>query len=196
MPDIIANTSPLQYLHQLGLLHLLHKMYGRIVVPDAVSAELERGRSMGVELPKISSVSWIDIRSVRNRSLLPVVTGLGQGEKEVLTSDIESSNAVIVLDDLLARRHASLLGLKKTGILGILLKVFGEGLTDEELAFLLKLLEAFKKEDGICLGGETAHGFGRMQWELPEVSGVTNEDELREWLNGTATGFDGFPRKS
>ncbi len=72
--------------------------------------------------------------------------------------------------------------------------IFGEGLTDEELAFLLKLLEAFKKEDGICLGGETAHGFGRMQWELPEVSGVTNEDELREWLNGTATGFDGFPR--
>ncbi|QTA89244.1 RAMP superfamily CRISPR-associated protein [Desulfonema magnum] len=74
--------------------------------------------------------------------------------------------------------------------------IFGEGLTHEELAFLLKLLEGFKGEHGICLGGETAHGFGQMQWEHPEVSGVTSEDELREWLNGTATGFEGFPKIS
>ena len=160
MLDIIANTSPLQYLHQLGLLHLLHKMYGRIIVPDAVSAELERGRSMGVELPKISSVSWIDIRSVRNRSLLPVVTGLGQGEKEVLASALESSNAVIVLDDLLARRHASLLGLKKTGTLGILLKAKQLG----QIRMLSPLLDSLDSLN-FRLGAKTRNSVLRLAGE-------------------------------
>jgi predicted nucleic acid-binding protein len=37
MPEItIVNTSPLFYLHRLGLLELLKKLYGHITVPEAV----------------------------------------------------------------------------------------------------------------------------------------------------------------
>ncbi len=33
MPEIISNTSPIQYLFQLGLLDLLPRLYGRVLVP-------------------------------------------------------------------------------------------------------------------------------------------------------------------
>ena len=35
-PVTIANTSPLQYLHQCGLTNLLVKLYDEILVPPAV----------------------------------------------------------------------------------------------------------------------------------------------------------------
>ena len=47
MPEVIANTSPLQYLHQLGWLHLLAefllraKREGRIAVLKPLLATLE-----------------------------------------------------------------------------------------------------------------------------------------------------------
>jgi predicted nucleic acid-binding protein len=35
-PVAIANTSPLQYLHQCGLTDLLAKLYQEVLVPPAV----------------------------------------------------------------------------------------------------------------------------------------------------------------
>jgi predicted nucleic acid-binding protein len=43
MPETVVNTSVFQYLFQLGLLEVLPKMYGSVVVPDAVRAELAQG---------------------------------------------------------------------------------------------------------------------------------------------------------
>ena len=40
MPEMTAvNTSPLFYLHRLGLLKILHQLYGNITVPEAVVKE-------------------------------------------------------------------------------------------------------------------------------------------------------------
>ena len=38
MPEVFANTTPLQYLHRLGRLDWLRDFYGRVVVPEAVAA--------------------------------------------------------------------------------------------------------------------------------------------------------------
>lgn len=41
MPEIIiVNTSPLFYLHRLGLLEVLNKLYANIIVPEAVKKGL------------------------------------------------------------------------------------------------------------------------------------------------------------
>ncbi len=139
MPEVISNTSPLQYLYQLDLIHLLFKMYGHIIIPDAVVKELDEGRVQGIKLPDPISFSRIKIRSVRERRLLPLVTGLGNGEKEVMALGLESSDALIILDDLPARHHASFLGLKITGTLGILLKAKQKGHIERILPILDKL---------------------------------------------------------
>jgi predicted nucleic acid-binding protein len=55
MPNlVISNTSPLFYLHRLGQLELLHKLYGRILVPEAVAEELKAGGDQGEDVPDIA----------------------------------------------------------------------------------------------------------------------------------------------
>ncbi len=44
MPNVISNTSPLQYLYQANLLDLLPQIYHSIVVTQSVNRELEQGR--------------------------------------------------------------------------------------------------------------------------------------------------------
>ena len=60
------------------------------------------------------------VRSVRDRTLLPLVTSLGNGEKEVLALGLETPDHLLVLDDRNARRQAVAAGLEITGTLGIL----------------------------------------------------------------------------
>lgn len=121
MSDIISDTSPLQYLYQTGTLDILPALFGTVCAPEAVVEELEEGRRRNVALPILSELPWLQVRTVRNRALLPLVTHLGDGEKEVLALGQELSDVVLLLDDRYARRHALALNLKISGTLGILL---------------------------------------------------------------------------
>lgn len=121
MRETICNTSPLQYLHQLGLLRLLSDLAGRIVVPAAVARELSAGRAQGVDLPIPEDLDWIAIRTPVSSPAIPLVVDLGTGETEVLALALESGNAEVLLDDALARRVAAMLGLPFRGTLGLLL---------------------------------------------------------------------------
>jgi len=47
LSEVICNTSPLQYLYQLGMLHIFQALAGRIIVPPAVVQELAVGRAQG-----------------------------------------------------------------------------------------------------------------------------------------------------
>lgn len=121
MPEVICNTSPLQYLHQLNLLHILPALTGKVIIPPAVVDELMMGRALGMSLPDPADFDWVEIRQPVSASALPLVTDLGPGETGVLMLALESSDAVVILDDALARRVAATLNLKLTGTLGLLL---------------------------------------------------------------------------
>ena len=84
MPEAICDTSPIQYLHQLGLLHLLPEFYSRIVVPPAVVDELDRGRAIGIDLPDVRTLPWMKTQAPKGLEKVPAATDLGAGEKEVL----------------------------------------------------------------------------------------------------------------
>jgi predicted nucleic acid-binding protein len=121
LPEVISDTSPLQYLHQLGLLHLLPALAGRIVVPASVERELLTGRELGVDLPDLRTLDWVEIRRPTSRPALPLINDLGPGETETLMLALESTDAVALLDDALARRVAEILKVRFTGTLGLLL---------------------------------------------------------------------------
>jgi len=52
LPEVICDTSPIQYLYQIGHLELLVQLAGQVIVPPAVVRELEAGKERGVELAK------------------------------------------------------------------------------------------------------------------------------------------------
>jgi predicted nucleic acid-binding protein len=121
LSEVISDTSPLQYLHQLGPLHLLPTLAGRIVVPASVERELLTGRELGVDLPDLRTLDWVEIRRSTSRPALPLINDLGPGETETLMLVLESTDAVALLDDALARRVAEILNVRFTGTLGLLL---------------------------------------------------------------------------
>lgn len=89
MPDVICDTSPLQYLHQLGVLESMRSLLGRIVVPPAVVAELNEGRSLGVDLPDLQAMDWVTIRVPQHAAAAQLLTDLGPGETQVLMPALE-----------------------------------------------------------------------------------------------------------
>ena len=121
MPEVICNTSPLQYLHQIGLLHIFPALAGRVIVPQAVVEELAQGLAAGLNLPDLPTCEWVVVRRPVSVSALPLITDLGPGETEVLMLALESQDSVAILDDALARRVAESQGIRVIGTLGVLL---------------------------------------------------------------------------
>ena len=123
-PDysVIVNTSPLLYLHQVGYLELLQKLYKRVIVPEAVVQELEVGAKQGINVPKLKKLDWVSIQIVQSVSLIPTFIDLGKGEAEVIALGLENPASLLILDDQLGRRIANLYQLKYTGTLGVLVK--------------------------------------------------------------------------
>ena len=121
MPEVFANTTPLQYLHRLGRLDWLREFYGRIVVPTAVAEELEAGRRVRARVPEITAFSWIEIR--RPPQSMPAFPRfIHRGEAEVLALAQVAEAPLVIIDDLPARAHAQAIGLRCTGTLGVILR--------------------------------------------------------------------------
>jgi len=121
LPEVICNTSPLQYLHQVGLLHILPSLARPVIIPASVVDELAAGRALGLDLPDPAGLEWITVQTPHSAPVLPMVTDLGPGETQVIALAIERQGAVAVLDDAIARQVAQNLGIRFTGTLGLLL---------------------------------------------------------------------------
>lgn len=124
MPErlVIANTSPLLYLHLAGHLEILQQLYQRVVIPPAVAAELAAGRQAGIEVPEPETFPWITVQPVQSSALIPAILDLGFGEAEVIALGLEHPGSPLIIDDRLARRMASVNELTCTGTLGVLVK--------------------------------------------------------------------------
>jgi predicted nucleic acid-binding protein len=142
MPEaVISNTSPLQYLYQLGHLELLPRFYQQVTIPPAVGQELAAGRALGVPLPVLEQVPWVQVHAPVAVQVWQVVSSLGAGEREALALALATPNARLLLDDGRARRFGQLLGVRLTGTVGVLARAKREGLVPR-LAPLLDRLDA------------------------------------------------------
>jgi predicted nucleic acid-binding protein len=106
VPDVISDTSVIQYFFQVGLLDLLFTLYEEITIPQAVASELDEGRIHGVDLPSIGEMARFKVLVVPVPQSIQLLKSLGNGEREVLAMASASSDALIVLDDAIAREHA------------------------------------------------------------------------------------------
>jgi predicted nucleic acid-binding protein len=161
LPEVICNTSPLQYLHQLDLLDVLQAFTDHLIVPPAVVHELAVGRAQGVNLPDLTALQWVTVRQPVSTPVLPLVTDLRPGETAVLALALESPDAVVILDDALARQVAEALHIPFRGTLGLLLDAKRAGLVSTILPLLDQLqalrfrLSVRTREAILALAGET-----------------------------------------
>jgi uncharacterized protein len=141
--ELVCDTSPLQYLHQLGRLDLLPRLAAKVIIPPAVVEELAIGKAAGYDVPVPAALDWIEIIRPAAISAERLIGDLGPGETEVLMLAIERPDAVAVVDDKLARWTAETMNLKFTGTLGLLLDSKTAGFVDR-VTPLLDRLEALR----------------------------------------------------
>jgi uncharacterized protein len=116
---IIANAMPLIYLHRIGQLDLLKRLFSRVYIPSAVARELQLGQHGE---PTIPGLEWIEVWSVQNQPAVDILAQeLDRGEAEVLALALERSADWVIMDASLARTAASLLQLRCMGTIGILI---------------------------------------------------------------------------
>jgi predicted nucleic acid-binding protein len=82
---VIADTTPLNYLILIGHSGVLSKLYGRVLIPQAVYRELQQDRTPTVVRAQIAAQpSWLEIRTV-GFELDSTLTGLDPGEQETIS---------------------------------------------------------------------------------------------------------------
>jgi hypothetical protein len=121
LPDLVCDTSSIQYLHQVGLLYILHELGQDIFIPPAVKHELAVGLEHGVDLPDLERTDWIKMICPQGGKSTRLLTDMGPGEAEVMLLALENDGLVAVLDDSLARTRAHILNIPFNGTLGLLL---------------------------------------------------------------------------
>lgn len=161
MPELVCDTSSLQYLHQIRHLFLLEKLASSIWIPPAVADELAVGRQRGYDVPDVSAFAWMQMRTPVGEAALPMAYDLGRGEAEVLALCLEDRTRIAVLDDALARRIAVGLGVKIRGTLGVLLDAKRMGLIPrvgpllDELVSLRFWITAETRSSVLRIAGES-----------------------------------------
>jgi len=133
---VIADTSPLNYLVLIGEAEVLRRLYGRVVIPEAVLRELQNPKAPVKVAEWIAQPPiWLEI----DRTAGPADPGLrllGEGERESITLAMQNrQEALLLMDEGSGRREASRRNLRITGTLGVLNDAASRGWVDLPSAF-------------------------------------------------------------
>jgi len=117
---IISDNSALPALAEAELLDLLPRLFGEVVILEAVRRECSHPRA---PIPLRDWIGqppdWLEI--VPNpAALLTETEGLGPGEAAITLSAESRGCSRLIIDEKRGRRVAEALGLPKTGVLGII----------------------------------------------------------------------------
>lgn len=103
---IISDTTPLHYLILLEKSDLLEKLFGKIIIPEAVFREMQHeGTPEFVRLWITVAPAWVEIKTPSQINL-EKVKELGRGETQAIALAIETNADAILMDDRKAIREA------------------------------------------------------------------------------------------
>ena len=120
---VVSDTTPLISLMKIGQLELLEKMFGEIVIPDAVYNELTSNEDFAGEADAIKNSNSIKRVSIKERRVVDVLqraTGLDLGESEAIVYSDENKADLLMMDESSGRRVAKQMNIPVIGTIGIL----------------------------------------------------------------------------
>ncbi len=124
----------------IGQLHLIQELFGEIIIPKEVWAELIIEGKGKPGTNEIEKAKWIQVVKVKNDSLVKTLTkDLDVGESAAIALAIERKANLLLLDETDARNLAEFYNLTKTGVLGILMRAKKRSLIKQIKPMLAKL---------------------------------------------------------
>lgn len=103
MSVVVSDTTPLNYLILIGKIDVLPSLFGSLIVPPAVIAEMNHPKApVSVAQWASSPPHWLKIQAPFNTLNL----ALGPGEREAISLAMELGIRAILVDDRRARNAA------------------------------------------------------------------------------------------
>jgi hypothetical protein len=144
VPVVVSDTSPVVALANLGLLHLLEKLFAQVLVPPAVAVELQRPRQQAAPIP-LEAVPFLRIQRPQDDGLVQrLQMRLDPGESEAIALALEVRAEYLLVDEFRGRWEATRLGLRTTGVLGVLLMGKAAGLIPQISPLVDRLRQQFR----------------------------------------------------
>ncbi|EDZ94421.1 MAG: DUF3368 domain-containing protein [Limnospira sp. PMC 1291.21] len=122
---VISDTSVITNLAAIHHLKLLSQLYHQVTIPESVYREL-----VDIDPPvpgtlEVQGAAWLKVRALVNRSVVEQLQNevrLDPGEAEAIALAIELQADLLLIDERRGRAEADRLGIKITGLLGILVE--------------------------------------------------------------------------
>ena len=131
---VVADTSPICYLVLIEEIHLLHKLFESICIPEAVLDELANSAApMKVRNWIHQPPDWLMVMSAPKLQDIHL-NGLHLGERESLALALQRQASLVILDDKKARAAAKKLQLRITGLVGVLEQAALAGMVEFHIA--------------------------------------------------------------
>jgi predicted nucleic acid-binding protein len=118
---VIADTSPIRYLVQIGHIELLHSLFQAVSIPTEVARELgDPSAPPPVQAWIESPPAWLSVLEVVDDIDDPGLAALDRGERAAISPGIVLKADLILIDERRGYAAAVSRGLQATGTLGIL----------------------------------------------------------------------------
>lgn len=128
---IVADTTPLSELYKIGHLDVLQSVYGHLIIPEAVSRELQRARTLPDLSKKVGQADWITVYPITRPDVLQALLDrhpfIHEGEAAAIALAQELDATRIILDDRRARQVAQAERLPLIGTVGVVLLAYRLG---------------------------------------------------------------------
>ncbi len=150
--SVVSDASALINLARIGELDLLRRLYGELLIPEAVWREVvvEGAGQPGAE--EVGAASWIETRDVANENLVRALRqDLDAGEAEAIALALEVGADLLLMDERLGRETAQHLGVRYVGLIGVLVAAKRSGVIDAIKSRLNRLREGagFRVSDAL-----------------------------------------------
>ena len=128
---VVSDTTPLIALMKASQLGLLQKLFGTILLPQAVFAELTSNVTFQREAEIIRTCTFLEVVTVPDSGTVDVLrraTGLDLGESEAIVYADSNAADILLMDERKGRLVASSMGLPVMGSIGVLREAYAEKL--------------------------------------------------------------------
>lgn len=149
---VVSDTSPVSYLVLIQEAQLLEALFREVLIPVAVAGELRHPRSpapLGAFMA--APPPWLRVHERGPAGARPKLAALDEGEREALELALELGADLVLLDDRAAREAARGLGLRVTGVLGVLDAAARRGLVDLPRAVSRLKATSFRVAPGLLV---------------------------------------------
>lgn len=136
---VVSNTTPIIWLASINRLDILEKLFGEIIIAEAVYSEIKAKQGYGYEQVDSHFINVQRIQGQLYKNFLLTQLDLGEAETIILAKELTAD--FVIIDENLGYRFANNVGLTAIRTLSLLLKAKEKGFITEAKPLLDDIID-------------------------------------------------------